>query len=198
MIDAINMFKVSKLREFKVIVYEYKFKKKRRVLYKYFSLEQMTDGTAVDKVKSFIKKGWIKDTIKMINYVNVGVSIMIENEKGQLLMGQRSRENSHGVRTWCTPGGHIEFGESLEKTCKREVFEEVGIKVKDVIFIGITNDVFKKENKHYVTLFFKATYSSGTVKSSAELNNVGWFDKNKLPKPLFLCMKNYLKSDFCL
>jgi len=123
----------------------------------------------------------------------VGVSVIIEKD-GKVLLGKRMRMNSHGVGTWCFPGGHIEFGEELEYTCKREVMEEANIKIKNLKFVGITNDFFKKEGKHYITIFFKADYVSGTPKPNPELDPIGWFYPNKLPKPLFLCMKNYLNK----
>lgn len=131
----------------------------------------------------------------MKNKVNVGVAVIIENyHKDRILMGKRNRKHSHGAGTWCTPGGHIEFGEKVEDTCKREVFEETNIKIKNIKFLGITNDIFKKEKKHYITLWFSAKYKSGIIKCSNELDRVSWHRKDKLPKPLFLCMKNYLKK----
>ena len=54
---------------------------------------------------------------------------------------------------WAPPGGHIEFGESFEECAAREVFEETGLIIKNPSFYDMTNDVFEKEHKHYVTIF---------------------------------------------
>lgn len=126
--------------------------------------------------------------------VNVGIAIIVENDDGKILLGKRSSIHSHGIGTWCSPGGHIKFGENLKDACRREVLEEVGVRIKNVNFIGYTNDIFKKEKKHYVTLFFGAKYVIGIPKSTKELEDVGWHPKNQLPRPLFLCMENYLKK----
>ena len=128
-----------------------------------------------------------------MKFVNVGVSVIIEKD-GKMLLGRRSREHQHGVNTWCTPGGHIDYGETLEHACSRETYEETRIRIKNIRFLGITNDIFKKEKKHYVTLNFSAEHKSGKIKSTEELEDVGWYPLDNLPKPLFLCVKNYLKN----
>ncbi len=127
------------------------------------------------------------------NRTDVGVAVLIERE-GMFLLGKRSKVNMHGVGTWCSPGGHIEFNESPYDTARRETYEEVGIKIKNIMFMGITNDIFKKEKKHYITLWFAADYSSGKVKHNCEYDEVDWFSWKQFPKPLFVCMKNYLKK----
>lgn len=123
--------------------------------------------------------------------VGVGVYIIKNN---QVLLGKRI--GSHGAKTWCPPGGHLEFGESFKKCAQRETFEEVGIKIKNIRFLGITNDIFKEEGKHYVTISLIADYFSGDV-NIMEPNKClewKWFYWNKLPKPLFLPTKNLVKQ----
>ena len=127
----------------------------------------------------------------MKNQTNVGVAVLVEKDS-LFLLGKRSKVNMHGVGTWCSPGGHIEFGESPQDTARRETLEETGVKIKNVVFMGITNDVFEKENKHYITLWFAADYASGEVRLNPEFDELDWFNWNHFPKPLFLCMENYL------
>lgn len=70
-----------------------------------------------------------------------------------ILLGLRT--GSHGANMWSLPGGHMEIGETFDDVCKREVEEETGIKIHSIKKIGFTNDDFKEEGLHYVTLFFK-------------------------------------------
>ena len=51
------------------------------------------------------------------------------------------------------PGGHLEYGEEPLACAEREVEEETGLKIRAHKIVGITNDVFEAERKHYVTLF---------------------------------------------
>jgi 8-oxo-dGTP diphosphatase len=55
--------------------------------------------------------------------------------------------------TWQLPGGHLEFGEDVVACAERETKEETGIDVIGTSIVAVTNDVFEKEGKHYITLF---------------------------------------------
>jgi 8-oxo-dGTP diphosphatase len=125
----------------------------------------------------------------------VGIGVLIFNN-GKILLGKRS--GSHGEGSWSPPGGHLEFGEKLEECAKREVKEEAGIDIRDVEFTGhITNDVFKKEGKHYITIHMEGTYCGGTLNTNLnEYTAMELFEWNNLPKPLFLPFKNLVKSEY--
>ncbi len=123
------------------------------------------------------------NTLKLT--VRVGVGVIILN-KNKVLLGKRI--SSHNKNTWQSTGGHLEFGESFEACAKREIMEEVGIQVKNVKLITATNDIFPKENKHYVTVFMGCEYKSGIPKplEPTKCSEWRWFERNKLPKNLFL------------
>ena len=125
----------------------------------------------------------------------VGIGVFVIKDK-KILMGQRI--NAHGDGTWSLPGGHLEFFETFEDCAKREVMEETGLNIIDVTFATATNDMFKKENKHYITIFVKSKNSEGVAKVM-EPNKClkwDWFDWANLPKPLFLPLENLIKTDF--
>jgi 8-oxo-dGTP diphosphatase len=129
------------------------------------------------------------------NRPNVGVGvIVIRNNK--MLLGQRV--NAHGNHTYNFPGGHLEFGESIETCAKREVLEETGLKVDKIIVGPFTNDIFKEENKHYVTIFALCESKTGEPKVMELEKCTGWdwYDWNHLPQPLFLPIQNLLKQKF--
>jgi len=125
--------------------------------------------------------------------IGIGI-IVIKNNK--VLLGKR--KNAHGEGSWCFPGGHLEFNEEIEECGRREVLEEAGIKIKNIKLWPFTNDIFKKEGKHYVTLFLISDYDSGEVRVTEpdKFEKWGWFEWGKLPKPLFLPIQNLLKQKF--
>lgn len=125
----------------------------------------------------------------------IGVGVFVF-KNGKFLMG--CRKNAHGDGTWSVPGGHLEFGEKIEQTAKREVFEETGVRINNIKVAGITNDIFKKEDKHYITIWVTSNWLSGKGKITEPDKFVGleWKDFNSLPKPLFLPWKQLLKSEF--
>jgi 8-oxo-dGTP diphosphatase len=109
---------------------------------------------------------------------------------GRILLMRRQR--SHGAGSWSTPGGHLDFGESPEACAIRETEEETGLTVERAELFAITNDVFAEEGQHYVTLWMRAVTSHGepAVGDGAEVAEVGWFDPDALPAPLFLSLSN--------
>ncbi|MFH1248891.1 MAG: NUDIX domain-containing protein [archaeon] len=123
----------------------------------------------------------------------VGVGVIITKDD-KVLYGRRKR--SHETGYWCFPGGHLEFNEKLEECAEREVMEEAGIRIKNVRFAAITNDMFRKEKKHYITVFMRADYHSGTPKDTEEMEKWRWFKWGKSPKPLSLPNKDLLKQGY--
>ncbi|ORY10316.1 NUDIX hydrolase domain-like protein [Clohesyomyces aquaticus] len=81
----------------------------------------------------------------------VGVAAIIHDHAGNIVMGERA--GSHGAGTKQFPGGHLEYGESFAECAAREVLEETGLEVGDVRFLVATNDFFREEKKHYITIF---------------------------------------------
>jgi 8-oxo-dGTP diphosphatase len=119
----------------------------------------------------------------------VGVAVMVWRE-GKLLLGKR--KNSHGAGCWQFPGGHLEFGEAIEDCARREIFEETGITIKNIRPGMFTNDIFEREQKHYITLFVTADHDSGEAwgKEPNKCTEWGWFNPDGLPQPLFLPIRN--------
>lgn len=62
---------------------------------------------------------------KQIKLCATGILI----RKGAVLLGKRVVDDPSYPGMWCTPGGGVEFGETIEEALKREFVEEVGLKV---------------------------------------------------------------------
>jgi len=122
--------------------------------------------------------------------VKVGVAVFI-NKNGKILLIKR--RGSHGARTWAPPGGHVDFGESIINCAKREVKEEVEIEIKNLRIVGFTEDLFKRDRRHYITMWVSSDWKSGKPKTSnREFSEIGWFSMGKLPYPLFIPLKNFI------
>ncbi len=125
--------------------------------------------------------------------VGVGVCIV---KNGKVLMGKR--KNAHGDGTWSFPGGHLEFGESWEECAAREVKEETDLEIQNIKFVGVTNDIFEKEDKHYITIFMIAEIKSGNLRNTEpeKLEKWDWFEWSKLPEPIFIPTRNLINQGF--
>lgn len=133
-------------------------------------------------------------------YPRIGLGVMIQNEKGEVLIGERIA--SHGAGEWSFPGGHLEFGETMFEGAQREVREETGLETTQFELISIADEMryLKSDGKHYVNIGIKADYSGGEPKNLEPEKCAGWqwFSLDNLPLPLFqgteLVINNYKKG----
>lgn len=129
----------------------------------------------------------------MVQRPLIGIGVIIIRE-GKILLGKR--RNAHGAGSWCCPGGHLEYGESLETCARREVKEETGLEIENIRPGSFTNDLFSQEGKHYVTLFMLADCPRGepAICEPEKCEIWEWFPADALPRPLFLPLENLLAS----
>jgi len=123
----------------------------------------------------------------------VGIAIFIHKD-GKFVMNKRI--GSHASGKWSVPGGHLEFGESLEECAKRETLEETGMNIKNVKFLALTNDVLAEDDKHYISIWMTADWASGDCKITEpdKCTEQMWADFQSLPEPLFEpCWQNLRK-----
>jgi len=125
----------------------------------------------------------------------VGVGVIIVQES-LILLGRR--KGSHGAGTWALPGGHLEFGESVEDCARRELAEETGLRLKLVMPGPYTNDVMPADGKHYVTVYVQARVEPGEPRTlePEKCEGWAWFKWSELPENLFLPLRNLLKQGF--
>lgn len=117
----------------------------------------------------------------------VGVAVVVRKE-GKVLLGKR--KGSHGSDHWATPGGHLEFGETIEQCACRELLEETGIVALSTQRGPYTSDVMD-DTKHYITLFVIVDKFEGMpqVMEPHKCETWAWFAPNDLPTPLFMSLR---------
>jgi 8-oxo-dGTP diphosphatase len=117
----------------------------------------------------------------------VGIGVMIQNEKGEVLLGLR--QGSHGAGEWSFPGGHQKFGETMEETAARETKEETDLDVKDFKLISVMDEMryIKSDGKHYVNIGFLGKYKGGEAKVAEpeKWKEWKWVSLKNLPENLF-------------
>jgi|GEM_PF-113059 ADP-ribose pyrophosphatase len=133
-------------------------------------------------------------------YPKVGIGVMIKNEQGEVLLGLR--QGSHGAGEWSFPGGHLEMGETIFETAKRETEEETGLKIDDFELISVADEMryLKSDGKHYLNIGVLGKYNGGEViiMEPDKCKEWCWFSFDQLPENLFegteLMIKNYNKG----
>ncbi len=125
-------------------------------------------------------------------YPRLSPSIIVCINKGSDILLARNAQA--GGNFYSTLAGFIEPGESIEETVHREVFEEVGLKVKNLRYFGSQSWPFPNS----LMLGFHAEYESGEIViQEEELSDAQWFHYNDLPnKPASISISGWLINDF--
>ena len=127
----------------------------------------------------------------------IGVAVFVR-KSDQFLMLQRT--GAHGAGTWSVPGGHLEYGESIEECAAREVLEEVGLSIGACAIAAVTNDIFHDNHKHSVTVWVESTIKPGSTETARiceadKILDLAWCSFDNLPSPLFEpCWQNLRKQ----
>ncbi|WP_439239226.1 NAD(+) diphosphatase [Lonepinella sp. BR2919] len=92
---------------------------------------------------------------------------------------QRHIRSDGSAGLYTTLAGFVEVGETFEQTVEREVFEETGIKVKNIRYFGSQPWAFPNSQM----VGFLADYDSGEIQlQEAEIVDARWFKYNE-PMP---------------
>lgn len=94
---------------------------------------------------------------------------------------------------YSTLAGFVEPGESIEETVHREVFEEVGVRVKNLRYFSSQSWPFPNS----LMLGFHAEYDSGEITiQEEEIADAKWFHYSDLPnKPAMMSISGWLIAD---
>lgn len=82
----------------------------------------------------------------------VGVGGVVFDADGRVLLVRRLHPPQAGL--WHIPGGRLEAGETLAECCRREVWEETGIRVRPGPIVAVADRVI--EGFHYIIIDFLA------------------------------------------
>ena len=124
-----------------------------------------------------------------------GSSVVIRNEKGELLLQQRVYPEGR----WCFPGGLMELGESTEDTARREVFEETALTVGALELIGVYSGpdslcrAANGDEWYVVNVSYTTEEYSGELKiNDGESAALRWFRIEEIPETLVATHKKIL------
>lgn len=96
----------------------------------------------------------------------------------RVLLGMKKR--GFGAGRWVGFGGKVQDGESLEEATKREVFEEVGLKLESLEKMGVLDFEFQDGSRSIEVNVFCSKEFEGQVIETEEMRPE-WFGVDKLP-----------------
>ncbi|MGR6979986.1 NAD(+) diphosphatase [Testudinibacter sp. P27/CKL/0425] len=145
----------------------------RGVALNYFWKTHRFCGVCGGETQAMTPHEWAVEccTCQHRTYPMIAPSIIVAVRNGEsILLANHVRHSSEKIYT--TLAGFVEVGETLEQTVEREVFEESGLKIKNIRYIGSQPWSFPNS----LMLGFLADYDSGEIQIQAEeLNDARWF-----------------------
>ena len=122
-----------------------------------------------------------------IDYIGVSVSFFCHDGK-EFILHKRSDKCRDEIGKWDFGGGQLEFGENLYEAVFREVMEEYGVKGKIEKQLVPYSLIRKIDNKKSHWLIIPHIVKVDKIKvvnnDPVKISKLGWFNLNKLPKPL--------------
>ena len=135
-----------------------------------------------------LERSRVCDDCRLFFFPRLAPSIIVLVTRGEEVLLARGHNMPEGF--YSTLAGFVEAGESIEQAVHREVFEEVGIKVKNLKYFDSQPWPFPNS----LMLGFHAEYESGEIDmQQEEIVDAQWFRYDALPnKPLLFSISGWL------
>ncbi|GAB4379900.1 MAG: NUDIX domain-containing protein [Calditrichia bacterium] len=103
----------------------------------------------------------------------------------EVLLIQRGNEPFKG--RWALPGGYIDMDEKLVESARRELFEETGIEMRELIPLFSAGDPGRDPRGRTITQVYAAIMSSSHIQGTAgdDARAIQWFPLTQLPPLAF-------------
>ncbi len=145
--------------------------------------------------------GYIMEMRKRVGHIPLiqcGASVIVENEKGEILLQLRADS-----KDWGYAGGSVELYERVEDAAARELLEETGLVAEKLELFG----VFSGPDMRYtypngdevsnVDVVFLCTRYHGELKcQEEEVKELRFFAPDRLPAPLLPSNRSAIEA-FC-
>ena len=106
----------------------------------------------------------------------IAAAIILNNNKDKILLIKR-KDKLWGD-SWSIPGGHVEFGEKIIDSLKRELKEELDLYIISSEFFDLEEIILK--NKHMIS-FDYLVIANENIEINDEIDSAEWIEFNKLP-----------------
>ncbi|MCJ7842210.1 8-oxo-dGTP diphosphatase [Lederbergia sp. NSJ-179] len=117
---------------------------------------------------------------------------IVQDEDKVLLV---NRPSKLGFPGYLGAGGKVDFPEGLTEGAIREVWEETGLKVKDLVFKGIDECVVPEKNYRYMVFNYLAKSYEGELLTDPPEGELLWVP---IEEVLSLPMQSWFKRKFPL
>ena len=108
-------------------------------------------------------------------------SVFLVNEKDEILLQLRSQSSKKYPLHWdLSGGGHVNSNEKYEDCARRELFEEIGIKVENITLLGKHHFTLDNGRKRINCSYISKINEKCTSINSNEVDKIKWFSIKKI------------------
>ena len=112
-------------------------------------------------------------------YVGVGVIVFRDKE---VLLVKRNKDPNKGQ--WSIPGGSQMIGETAAQAAQRELLEETGVKVDQLLLIDVVDEIIPdiegRIKYHYTLVDYMGQWQSGESRPGDDAQEVRWVRLNEI------------------
>lgn len=101
-------------------------------------------------------------------------------KNGRYLMLKRANNKRIMPGIWMAPGGRREFNEGLFEAARREIFEETGLKIRNIKVKAVGNAYLKDLDTELHFHFLLADYKSGNLKRDIHEGELQWLTPEEI------------------
>ena len=126
------------------------------------------------------------------------VQCVIKNDDNILLL--KRQNTKYGNNKYALPGGHLEYNESIPEGMIRELYEEIGLKVKEPnidLYKVIKMVDSKSIQTEYINFIFIYQYKNEPLinKEPQFCSELKWFNIKELPKNILGFIPSIFETD---
>ncbi len=128
--------------------------------------------------------------------IAVAVKCLIENEKSEFLILEKSVEEAKNDRSeslYDIPGGRLEYGETLIDAISREVREETSLNLDRFTLLDVQT-IVRKDGLQLMILAYYSKVKEEKIVLSNEHCNFLWVSKEEINKKIPLWIVEYIKK----
>jgi ADP-ribose pyrophosphatase YjhB (NUDIX family) len=132
------------------------------------------------------------------DYTGITIVYFCHDGEGNVLLNKRGVNCRDEQGTWDCGGGGLEFGDTVEKTLRKEIAEEYSTDVLGYEFLGYRDVHREREGRktHWIALDFKVLVDRAKVRNGEphKFEAVDWFAIGAMPEPLHSQFPRFLEQ----
>ena len=165
-------------------------------LWRWRQSRQFCGRCGVKTEDSKIERALVCPVCGQTEYPKISPAVIVAITNGDKLLMSRYRVNHSTYRGYALIAGFVEIGETFEETVRREVMEEVGLKVKNIRYFKSQPWAFT--DTEMIGFFAELDGDDKIRLQEDELSEAGWYTREEIPDDARLIsvgteMKMYFK-----